>query len=272
MLMQDLPWEYGKVVGKSVLAFKFETYDFLPGRMEIRWFVRRNTDHLNDSQQPKLLSPIITYKNDSSHDLLVVTLTMSSYISAGIDVMIERRFQAATFFPVLVEPYKYGEKVHLPWSKQEAAAVHYGRELVHWFLTWLAERWATQAQCNMSPEELERIEEKELFLPEHVQLVTLPISDLNPEKKEGNGTRHRKQSTNPLGLTGREEEIARLLAAGRTQPSIAAELDIKETTVETHANNIRGKIKQHVGIERDLERGETAKLLHDLGYATRRSH
>ena len=44
------------------------------------------------------------------------------------------------------------------------------------------------------------------------------------------------------GLTGRELEVLRLVAAGRTNKAIAAELVLSERTVERHVSNIFTKL------------------------------
>jgi ATP/maltotriose-dependent transcriptional regulator MalT len=49
-------------------------------------------------------------------------------------------------------------------------------------------------------------------------------------------------STYPAGLTGREVEVLRLVAAGRTNPEIAATLVLSEKTVARHLSNIFGKL------------------------------
>ncbi|MFD4291743.1 LuxR C-terminal-related transcriptional regulator [Rhodococcus sp. NPDC058505] len=46
----------------------------------------------------------------------------------------------------------------------------------------------------------------------------------------------------PGGLTARELEVLRLVAAGRTNPAIAAELVLSEKTVARHLSNIFGKL------------------------------
>ena len=46
----------------------------------------------------------------------------------------------------------------------------------------------------------------------------------------------------PDGLTGREVEVIRLVAAGRTNPEIAEELVVSVRTVSTHVTNILTKI------------------------------
>uniref|UniRef100_UPI001409BA09 helix-turn-helix transcriptional regulator n=1 Tax=Streptomyces sp. YIM 98790 TaxID=2689077 RepID=UPI001409BA09 len=46
----------------------------------------------------------------------------------------------------------------------------------------------------------------------------------------------------PSRLTGREAEVLRLVAAGRTNRAIAAELHISEHTVARHLNNIFAKL------------------------------
>lgn len=50
-------------------------------------------------------------------------------------------------------------------------------------------------------------------------------------------------------LTPRERQIALMLAAGRTNRSIAAELDISIKTVDTH----RGKIMQKLELANNVE-------------------
>jgi ATP/maltotriose-dependent transcriptional regulator MalT len=50
-------------------------------------------------------------------------------------------------------------------------------------------------------------------------------------------------SSFPDGLTGREVEVLRLVAAGDTNPQIAATLFLSEKTVARHLSNIFGKIQ-----------------------------
>ena len=49
----------------------------------------------------------------------------------------------------------------------------------------------------------------------------------------------------PAGLTDREVEVLRLLAAGHSNRSIASALRVSEATVRTHALNIYGKTGVH---------------------------
>jgi DNA-binding NarL/FixJ family response regulator len=46
----------------------------------------------------------------------------------------------------------------------------------------------------------------------------------------------------PVGLTAREVEVLRLVASGRSNPQIAAELVLSEKTVARHLSNIFGKL------------------------------
>jgi len=48
-----------------------------------------------------------------------------------------------------------------------------------------------------------------------------------------------------VGLTDREVEVLRLLAAGRSNRTIAQALSVAEATIRTHALNIYGKTGVH---------------------------
>jgi DNA-binding NarL/FixJ family response regulator len=61
-----------------------------------------------------------------------------------------------------------------------------------------------------------------------------------------------------LGLTGRELEVLRLVAAGRSNREIAAELFISPKTASVHVSNILGKLGA-------ASRGEAAAKAHTLG-------
>ena len=50
-------------------------------------------------------------------------------------------------------------------------------------------------------------------------------------------------------LTAREKEILQLLAEGRSNKDVAAELSIGLSTVETHRNNFMQKLNLHSGAE-----------------------
>jgi len=47
----------------------------------------------------------------------------------------------------------------------------------------------------------------------------------------------------PAGLSAREGEVLRLIAAGRTNPDIATALFVTQATVKTHVNNIFAKLQ-----------------------------
>ena len=62
----------------------------------------------------------------------------------------------------------------------------------------------------------------------------------------------------PLGLTAREYEVLRLVAAGHSNREIASELFISVKTASVHVSNILGKL----GV---TSRGEAAATAHRLG-------
>jgi DNA-binding NarL/FixJ family response regulator len=61
-----------------------------------------------------------------------------------------------------------------------------------------------------------------------------------------------------LGLTDREVEVLGLVAAGRSNPQIAAELFISPKTASVHVSNILSKLNV-------TSRGEAAAVAHRLG-------
>ncbi|MGH2908058.1 MAG: helix-turn-helix domain-containing protein, partial [Solirubrobacteraceae bacterium] len=63
------------------------------------------------------------------------------------------------------------------------------------------------------------------------------------------------------GLTERELEVLQLVAAGRSNPQIAAELFISPKTASVHVSNIISKLNV-------TSRGEAAAVAHRLGIAT----
>ena len=63
----------------------------------------------------------------------------------------------------------------------------------------------------------------------------------------------------PLGLTAREYEVLRLVAAGHSNREIASELFISVKTASVHVSNILGKL----GV---TSRGEAAATAHRLGF------
>ena len=52
----------------------------------------------------------------------------------------------------------------------------------------------------------------------------------------------RRATSDELGLTRREIEVARLVTAGKSNREIAAELFLSEKTVETHLSNVFTKL------------------------------
>jgi DNA-binding CsgD family transcriptional regulator len=73
----------------------------------------------------------------------------------------------------------------------------------------------------------------------------------------GTGRAERRPSPDRLGLTGREFEVLRLVAAGRSNAEIAAELFIAAKTASVHVSNILAKL----GVS---SRGEAAATAHRL--------
>jgi DNA-binding CsgD family transcriptional regulator len=68
----------------------------------------------------------------------------------------------------------------------------------------------------------------------------------------------RAVSTGAEGLTGRETEIARMVAARRSNKAIGKALDISPRTVSTHLSNIFRKLEV-------ATRGELADYVRDHG-------
>ncbi len=69
---------------------------------------------------------------------------------------------------------------------------------------------------------------------------------------------HTGRDTVPFGLTARETEVLRLVARGRSNQQIAAELFISPKTASVHVSNILGKL----GVTSRVEAAATAHRLH----------
>ena len=69
-----------------------------------------------------------------------------------------------------------------------------------------------------------------------------------------------ERDVDSYGLTERELEVLQLVAAGRSNPQIAAELFISPKTASVHVSNIISKLNV-------TSRGEAAALAHRLGIA-----
>ena len=68
-------------------------------------------------------------------------------------------------------------------------------------------------------------------------------------------------SAAPFGLTARELEVLRLVAAGRSNQQIATELFISPKTASVHVSNILGKL----GVTNRVEAAFAAHRLHLAG-------
>ena len=88
--------------------------------------------------------------------------------------------------------------------------------------------------------------------------TSLPGSDGGPGSGPAGGTSPRPGASPLAGLTAREREVLRLLAAGRSNREIAAELFIATKTASVHVSNILGKLGA-------ASRTEAAAIAHRSG-------
>ena len=66
-----------------------------------------------------------------------------------------------------------------------------------------------------------------------------------PDQQRVEELLHAPRAVGPSGLSARELEVLRLVAAGRTNHAIAAELFVSERTVHRHVSNIFDKLGVH---------------------------
>jgi DNA-binding CsgD family transcriptional regulator len=94
-------------------------------------------------------------------------------------------------------------------------------------------------------------------LAQRGRLTLDPGRTANGAGTDGDDDADSAGETRPLGLTARELDVLRLVAAGNTNPQIAAALFISAKTASTHVSNILGKL----GV---TSRGEAAAVAHHL--------
>jgi DNA-binding NarL/FixJ family response regulator len=68
------------------------------------------------------------------------------------------------------------------------------------------------------------------------------VESLSKSEPAASGRGHRRETELPAGLTAREAEVLTLIASGRSNTEIAAELYVSAATVKTHVNNLFAKI------------------------------
>ncbi|HET9084348.1 MAG TPA: AAA family ATPase [Candidatus Limnocylindrales bacterium] len=106
----------------------------------------------------------------------------------------------------------------------------------------LAEAWQLAVEIGALPltETIERLARMaRLALP---AAEAPSVSDTEPISAEVELDADGEQVSDPFGLTAREREVLRLVAAGQTNRSIAASLFISESTASVHVSNIIGKL------------------------------
>ena len=70
----------------------------------------------------------------------------------------------------------------------------------------------------------------------------LPLAPADGDRADDGGSERVPVPADPFGLTVREREVLALVAQGRTNKQIAAELFISESTAGVHVSNILGKL------------------------------
>jgi DNA-binding NarL/FixJ family response regulator len=101
------------------------------------------------------------------------------------------------------------------------------------------------------------LSEQIAILARRARIRMAPDSDDAPAGRLGGDPGDSDAGGGELGLTGREFEVLRLVAAGRSNREIAAELFISPKTASVHVSNILGKL----GV---ASRGEAAAKAHTL--------
>jgi len=138
---------------------------------------------------------------------------------------------------------------------------------------WVTATAALDAMALLPGATLARIRHAETLLPDAREAASDLLTrawhdatDAGLEWLRGAAERIGRRANIPLGpaidtpfdLTPRELEVLRLVAQGRTNPQIGAELFISRKTASVHVSNILSKLHVHT-------RGEAAALAHRAG-------
>jgi DNA-binding CsgD family transcriptional regulator len=132
-----------------------------------------------------------------------------------------------------------GRVAHPPidWRGMLKTALIYGLALAAGALAlqWLEYRWWARSHAGEVYVALIAV----FFLVLGVWVGTR----LFPRRLPADGFEPNERALGSLGITGREYDVLRLLAAGRSNKQIARQLDVSPNTVKTHVARLFGKLK-----------------------------
>lgn len=193
LLRLDMPFEWGRTVGRNVL--EFESYSYHPLRRTFYWKVPNKAATNLEWARKNVVGSVedaMSNKRMNTHEL-AATLEISQYLPGKLSITIERQTPVNAFMtarPMNAQEFTEwkqrpgnqhrrwgltsteGEScfVGWPWTEETERIVVYGRKVVSWLCDWLTDSFGAVVECTWG-DSLPLMESMELKSPTGMYLT-----------------------------------------------------------------------------------------------------